>query len=542
MTALVRPGQTNDTDLHAGAPGGWLRKLSGRGEAIALVGDARELSFSALDTESAQLAEGLVRLGLRPGDCIAIWLPNTPDWMVAHFASARAGLTTIPINTWARVSEVEHFLRLGKCRAIILDTSFRGIDFDGILLGALDALEREGDNSLGFVIDVASLMPRDPIAGPARISWSDMALHTPAPPAEAVHNMAMVAFSTSGTTSQPKLAIHKAAALIDHAKAVSCAAEMTASEVVLCALPPCGAYGYGLILASLASGAKAILCDTFDLDKIVRCIETEKVTLLAITEPLLRGLLDHPCANRKTLKSLRLVFSAGGTLEEVVCRAEKDFGFLVSNVYGSSEVLAMASFWSTDVGIGPRSAAGGVLVHQDMCVRAVGPSGETLPVGVSGELQFRGPILLEHYLGNPGATDKAFKADGWFSSQDVGVVLDDGGKSFHYIARSNDALRLSGFLVNPGEIETMLQSHPMVAMAQVVGVPKGGEDITVAFVLPVAGANPTQVELQAYCRSLMASYKSPSIVRIVDHFPTIRSANGDKVIKQDLRAMARACL
>jgi fatty-acyl-CoA synthase len=544
---VARPHQkeaAKGVEGHVASPDGWLRQLASRGEGVALCSAANRfaaLSFAGLDAESARFARGLARLGLAAGEAIALWLPNSANWMIAHFAAARLGLTTIPINTWSRRAEVEHLLRLGNCRAIVIDSAFRGIDFDDILASAIDALERSAHFSLRHIIDCAPAKSSRQAGSVVRLGVSDMDMSDPGEAAPSPENEAMIAFSTSGTTSLPKLAVHGAEGLIAHSYAVADAAGTTSRDIVLCALPPCGAYGHGLILASLASGAKAILCETFDLDEVVRLIASERVTMLALTEPLLRRLLDHPDANRASLASLRIVFSAGGTLEEVVRRAEEEFGFRISNVYGSSEVLALAAFWGFDTDIPTRSAAGGVLTNPKMRVRAVNASGEALPVGSSGELQFRGPGLMSHYLDNPTATAQAFGAEGWFVSQDLGVVLNDAGTAFHYIARSNDALRLKGFLVNPGEIEAMLQSHPLVAMAQVVGVPnRQGEDAAVAFVIPRGGAALGADDLQAHCRAGMASYKAPSVIRIIDAFPTTRSANGDKVVKQELREMAKA--
>jgi fatty-acyl-CoA synthase len=540
--------EQNNTEVcalaRASVPDSWLHTLGLRTHALALCSvkgsPAQALSFSALDHDSARLSAGFKRLGLRAGEAIAIWLPNSPAWLVAHFAAARAGLTTIPINTWSRASELEHLLKLGQCRAIIIDSGFRDIDFEAILTAVLERTVLNGTDSLSYIIDRAAVSCGQSIGSASRVAFSEIFLSRRSPRPKVVANDAMIAFSTSGTTSLPKLAVHSAEALIDHAHAVARAAEMNPTDIVLCALPPCGAYGYGLIMASLASGAKAILCETFDLDEIVSIIAREHVTMLALTEPLLRRLLDHHSSSQNSLASLRIVFSAGGTLLEVVRRAEEEFGFRVSNVYGSSEVLALASFWGPAADVASRSVAGGVLVHPSMSVRAASTSGVALPAGVSGELQFRGPILMSHYLNNPIATAEALGSDGWFATQDLGVVLDNAGTTFHYIARNNDALRLKGFLVNPGEIEAMLQSHPMVAIAQVVGIPDpDGEDIAVAFVIPVANQKPSEADLKAFCRVSMASYKSPTIIRIIEAFPMTRSANGDKVLKQELREMAR---
>jgi fatty-acyl-CoA synthase len=500
------------------------------------------LTYVDIERRSARLAQGLSRLGFCPGESVAVWLPNRPSWMLVHLAAARLGLLTVPVNTWCRESEVSHLLALGNCRAIVLDSAFRGIDFTGILNASIDAMRGQGNDSLRWVIDAAA----EPSSAPAhgslqRLRLSDLeATEDFGQQRWTGENASMIAFSTSGTTSAPKLAVHRDTALLAHAQAVAGNARMTSADTVLAVLPPCGAYGYGLLMAALSVGARAILCEEFEMDRALELIESEQVTMLAVTEPLIRRLLDHPRASPQTLRSLRLVFSAGGTLQAVVERAEAQFGFRVSNVYGSSELLALAAFWDFDVDCQGRSAAGGRLTSGGMRVRAIDTAGQPLPRGREGELQFSGPVLTTGYLKDEKATRSAFSEDGWFSSQDLGQITNDEGTEFLYIARLNDAIRLKGFLVSPGEIEAMLQSHPMVKVAQVVGIPEeAGEEIAAAFVILNDNCGVEAQALRDYCRNKMASYKVPALLEIVTAFPMTRSANGDKVMKNKLREIAK---
>lgn len=501
---------------------------------------ASSLSFKRLEEDSARLSAGMQGLGLRRGDAIAIWLPNRPVWMLVHFAAARLGLLTIPLNTWYRESEVAHFMGLAGCRALFVDRSFRGIDFTSILTGALQTIGSRGH--LEWLVDVG---PEDAASLPAalrRVPFADLlAMASARDLGRCGGNERMIAYSTSGTTGLSKLAVHREGALLSHAAAVADKAGMTKDDVVLGALPPCGAYGYTLLLAAMTAGARSIVIDEFDLDRVVALIAAERVTMLALTEPIMRRLLDHPQASPQAFASLRLVFSAGGTLQDVVERAEREFGFRLTNVYGSSEVLALAAFWDEGRDASARSAAGGLLTSAGMKVRCVDADGASLPVGKEGELQFSGPIVTGGYLANEEANRKAFTADGWFRSGDLGSVADEQGSAFHYMARMNDALRIKGFLVAPGEIEQMLQQHPAVLAAQVVGIPDGlGEELAAAFVVVREGMQVSTDELRRFCRERMASYKTPALLEIIDGFPVTRSANGDKVMKNKLREMAKA--
>lgn len=499
------------------------------------------LSYRAFSDLINRFSAGLFRLGLRKNDVIAIWLPNTPEWLITHFAAARLGIRTVPINTWSRASEVSHFLSIEACKAVVFAPAYRGIDFDDILAEATSILVPNGgvapEHSIAVGDGAGSGLN-------SHILWSDL-LDGDAEIPESQNDglQAVIGFPTSGTTSAPKLAQHSETNLLMHAQAVVQAAGFSDSDVVLCALPPCGAYGHGLILAAMEGGAKAILCEEFDLDAVVELIKTEGVTVMALTEPLVRRLLDHPKVSRETFVSTRIVFSAGGSLEPVVRRAEEEFGFRITNVYGSSEMLALSAFWSPDADITTRAAAGGRLTHSDMRVRACDKNQRELPLGEIGELHFHGPIMTLGYAGQPSVPGGAFGTDGWYRSQDMGFVDDVDGKCFRYISRMNDVLRLKGFLVNPGEIETMLQSHPLVCAAQAVGVGgDDGEDIAVAFVVAESGANVEPDMLAAYCRSRMAAYKVPAHIRVLDAFPLTRSANGDKIVKHQLRTFAKDIL
>jgi fatty-acyl-CoA synthase len=509
------------------------------GEAEALVSAGRRdiagaVTFAELDSASRRLSAGMSRLGLAPGDAVAIWLPNCPAWFTAHFAAARSGLTTIPLNSWYKHSEAQYFIELSKARAIFIDSGFPGLDS----VGTLNVLAGRGScPSLRFLFDLNPEPAQ--VGGLECIPVGALGSTDEGEGRGRPENLAMIAFPTSGTTSKPKMAVHRETALVTHARAVASRAMMTSRDIVLGALPPCGAYGYILLLASMASGARALQMEWFDLDRLLDIIENERVTMIAVTEPILRRMLGHRHASRETFASLRLVFSAGGSLGPVVQRAEDEFGFTVTNVYGSSEVLALAAFWPSDTSASVRSAAGGKLVSPGMEVSAVDSDGLELPGDQIGELRFRGPVLATGYLRNPDATSKAFTADGWFHSNDLGSVDPGIPDTFRYISRMGDALRVKGFLVNPGEIEAKLQSHPAVAEAQAVGIAGGdGEEILVAFVVPKQDSDVSSEELREFCRADMASYKVPAAIGVLDEFPLTRSANGDKVMKRRLREMA----
>jgi len=159
-----------------------------------------------------------------------------------------------------------------------------------------------------------------------------------------------------------------------------------------------------------------------------------------------------------------------------------------------------------------------------------------LPVGEHGEIELRGPSLLCEYFGNPEATREAFTADGWFRTGDLGYLEADG--RFCYVTRMGDVLRLGGFLTSPQEIEAVLETHPTVSGAQVVGITLNREPVAIGFVTLQAGADFAEEALRAWCKARLAGYKQPKRIFCVEAFPTTQSANGTKIQRAKLRELA----
>jgi acyl-CoA synthetase (AMP-forming)/AMP-acid ligase II len=178
-------------------------------------------------------------------------------------------------------------------------------------------------------------------------------------------------------------------------------------------------------------------------------------------------------------------------------------------------------------------------VHPGIAVRVVDPdTDEVLAAGKEGELQFRGPNVVDAYLGDPAAAARAFTADGWLRSGDLGVLVDDG--AFVYVCRMGDALRLRGFLVDPAEIEFRLAAHLGVHTAKVVGIPgPDGGTVAIGFVEPEPGAAPEPAELREWCAAALARFKVPEAVHVIAEMPTTSGTNGTKIRAATLREWAR---
>jgi fatty-acyl-CoA synthase len=216
-------------------------------------------------------------------------------------------------------------------------------------------------------------------------------------------------------------------------------------------------------------------------------------------------------------------------------------GLKMVGIYGSSEMQAVLSRQPYDASPEQRELGGGKLITAATQVRARDTvSGNILPHGENGEIEFKGPSCMMGYYGNPEATAAAFTDDGFFKSGDLGYTVAEG--EFVFLSRMGDVLRLSGFLVNPLEIEAVLDAHPSVQASQVVGVDGTRGPLPVAFVIPKNGAGIDEAALIAHCAKQIAHYKVPKHVLPIAEFPFTPSANGNKIQKAKLREMAAVAL
>jgi fatty-acyl-CoA synthase len=498
--------------------------LAEHGDRIAIIAGERRLTFHELDAEAARVAAGLQRLGLQRGDALAIWLPNVPEWLALFFAAARLGALAVPVNTRARAFELAHVLRTTRARGVVYLSDFLDIDFPHMLQQAA-----RDQPELEHVVDVAAggtyggLRAAAPLRTP------------PGQPTDLV-----CAFSTSGTTGNPKLAAHDQASVAEHSHRVRLAFDLRPGDVLLCALPFSGVFGFNAALGALAAGATCVLEPVFHGADAAALMTRHHVTHLFGSDGMVQAVLDAADVSAGWAWRRGGIANFAGLARQVIERADAMLGARVTGLYGSSECFALMASWSPDDPIERRALAGGVPVSPEIQIRVVDTlNGAVLPDDQPGELQVRGSNVLAGYLNNPQATASARTADGWFRTGDLAMARAGG---FVFTARLKDALRLHGYLVDPVEIEEYLTGHPAVAAAQVVGVPgpSGTGELAIAFVRLAPGAALSETDLIAYCRGRIADYKVPARIIAVEEFPTIQSSNGTKVQKARLREMAVA--
>ncbi|NYT83590.1 AMP-binding protein [Alcaligenaceae bacterium] len=506
-----------------------------RPEAIAFYDIDQPVGYGELLAESARVAGLLHAQGARQGDRLALWLPNCTAWLATFLACARLGVTVVSMNTRFRSREVGDLISRGQCRWLVMWPAFKGLPFRQIL----NDVEPDQLKSLKAVMVVGEANDEPVVAGAASFHYSDTAAPdalqaVPHAPGDAY----ALVYTTSGTTSQSKLVVHDQQTLISHGQHVARYFGIGPDDAVLLGAPLCGAFGFSSALGGLAAGAPLVSSPILNPAECATQIQQRRVTHTFANNELLDRILDAAEGQDRPFPSLRVAgfASFAPSLEDLPERMEKA-GIKLVGLYGSSELQALTAGQAVDAPLPERQRAGGNLVAPDARVRARDvETNDILPHGEVGEIEILAPSLMKGYLDNEAATAKAIDAEGYFRTGDLGHTVDDHSFVFH--ARRGDFLRLSGFLVNPLEIENFIESLDGVNNCQVVGVAHGDKTVPVAFVIAQPGDVLREQDIIAACKAQLAGFKVPLRVGVVDAFPVVESANSNKIQRGKLQEMA----
>ena len=534
------------------------------GSREAMVFGEVRVSFAEFRERVNRLARGLAALGIRHGENVAIWLPNRPEWFFAQYACARLGAVVVALNPRYKAHELGYILGQSEAKALLITDHLGGIDYFETLHEVLPELPASVPGELTSarfpelrhiivdaddpypgchrLADVVDLGREAEEAGGRRASvvpseGSPLQPPAPTPKPDDVFTI----LYTSGTTSFPKGAMITHRNCVPHGWTIGDVLRMTPHDRVLHALPAAGTWGgVNIPLTTWSHGASLVLMDVFDPLRALQLIERERCTVWNAVDVMVKAVLDHPDLDRYDRSSLRTggLGSTGGggrgLFEAWVGKIGVRHGY---EPYGMTEVNAMALYHDLDEPLELRKLPG---VHPapGLEVRVVHPeTGAVCKPGEEGELQFRGERVTRGYYKKPEETAAAFTPDGWFCSGDLGIQ--DGQGHTIFKGRLRETLRISHFMVAPGEIEAFLMSHPDVRQAFVVGVPDPKlNEAPVAYVIAGDGVRLTEEALRAFCRGKIASYKIPLWIRFVEDVPRTPSPHGDKVQRGKLREQA----
>ena len=474
-------------------------------DATALVADGATRTFAELEERTARLAAVLQGLAA-PGDRVAVVADNCTAWVDCYYGVPRAGMVLVPLNQ--RLSPAEQADLLRAAGASVLVGQRRYVDAIAPQAGTeVVAVEDDYEDRLA----AACTAPAD-VAG------------------QSAQDVAWLLF-TSGTTGRPKGAMLTHASVLAAVLNTALARPVLADDVYLFPFPLCHVAGYNLPLFHL-HGRPVVLVSRFDPAGVVEAVDRHRVTATSLAPTMLGALLDHVDGVEQPLPSLRSIgYGASGIAPELLRRAAARLGVGFSQGYGMTELSGNAVFLDADAH--RRALAGDAHLLQS-CGRPAPMVSVRL---VDGEIAVRGDQVTAGYWDDPDTTAAAF-LDGWFLTGDLGRFDDEG--FLYVIDRKKDIVVTGGENVSSREVEDVLQEHPGVAAAAVVGVPDPywGEAVC-AVVVARDGVEPSPEELVAHARGRLASFKKPRHVLFVDALPTNA---GGKVVKAELRRLATARL
>jgi fatty-acyl-CoA synthase len=537
--------------LHATA-GSLLRRAAARWpDREAIVAADRRITYARFLREAERLAGGLAALGVGKGDAVGIWLPNRPEWLFAQYACALIGAVAVAVNTRYRAHELGYVLGQSRAMTLVLTDHLGPTDFLETLYGALPGLRDAvpGDVRLADFPLLRRVIVDADDPHPGCLTLAEVAQAGEAPEAAAAVRAARDAVRpddpftilyTSGTTSFPKGAVIAHENAVPHGWFAGHVTRTTEADRVLHALPLSGTWGGLCIpLSAFSHGAALVLMEHFDPAVALRLVEAERITVWNGVDAMAMAVLEHPDLCTRDRSSLRTGGwgTTGGGVHGIFEAVVERIGIpLAYQPYGMTEVNALALYHELDEPVEAR-ALSGVWPADGIEARVVdSDTGVDRPAGQEGELWLRGRLVTRGYYDKPEETARAFSADGWFKTGDLAVRDAEGRTLFR--GRLREVLRISHFMVAPGEIEAYLQTHPKVLQAFVVGVPDPrSNEVPVAYVIPRPGARLTAPEVIAHCQGRIASFKVPRHVRIVDDVPRTPGPHGDKPQKQRLREM-----
>ena len=515
------------------------------GSKPALRYQGRTMTYSEVDQLSSRFASGLLGLGLKKGDRVGIFSPNTPQFVISYFGILKAGGIVVPCSPLYKERELEAQLRDSGAKMVVAANDVvRGNDLFASLEGCRDRLD------LAHVItaSVTDYLPgiKRSLAGLAKVknlkrkntvAFLDLVgrsrpISTPAD-ANPIEDVAVLQY-TGGTTGVSKGAILTHYNLLAAAAIAATTLPMTQTDVCLAVLPLFHIFGMtGVMNAPLWAGGEIVLLPRFDIKEVMAAIQKEKVTVFCGVPTMYVAINHHPDVAKFDLKTVRLAFSGGAPLPVAVRRKFNELtgGNLVEG-YGLTESSAVGTTNPFRDGAPREGSIGFPFPSTDAKIVSLDDPSSELAVGEIGELALKGPQIMTGYWNNESETGLVMK-DGWLLTGDIARMDDDG--FFYIVDRKKDMVSVGGLKVYPREVEEVLFEHPAVKEAAVVGIPDQymGETIKAFIVLKdPSSKDRAEAEILEFCQDKLAKYKVP---RKLEFVPDLPKTLVGKVLRRKLK-------
>ena len=495
----------------------------------ALVYPQRSWTFAELERDAHQLARALVAEGVRPGDRVAVWATNVPEWFLLQFALARLGAILVTVNTSLRSHELEYLLRQSGTSVLCTIPGFRELDYlDEIArMGLLPALRR-------IVVIGEDPQCQDPRA----LGWGELLAGAGEEDIELDDDLDRVVNMqyTSGTTGFPKGVRLTNRNLVNNGYWLGEGLGFSQHDRLCLCVPLFHCFGCTIgLLGAFTHGAALYPLEAFDPGLVLETVSRYRCTALYGVPTMFLAELEHPDFARFDLSSLRTGVMAGSLCPEPLMRRVMTEMHLseITIIYGLTEASPGITQTGRYDAVDLRTQTVG-RVLPELEVRIVDPvTGGRCQPDEPGELWVRGYNVMEGYHDNPEATAAAVDSDGWLRTGDQATLDEDG--YVRITGRIKDIIIRGGENVAPKEVEDVLRLHSAVADAAVYGIESDrfGE-VPVAAVRLVEGAEVSPEQLIEFCRAELARFKVPQEIRFVKAFPLTASG---KVQKFRLREM-----
>ncbi|MBV8299337.1 MAG: AMP-binding protein [Candidatus Eremiobacteraeota bacterium] len=497
-------------------------------DAVVSVHQSRRLTYAEFVAETDRLAKGFIAAGVAHGERVGIWSPNSLEWVLAQYGTAKAGAILVNVNPAYRLSELEYALRQSGVSTLIVLDRYKTSEYL--------AMVREVRASLPALREVVIVGESEPLAG--EISWDEYAERGGrCGDALLAERKARCQFDepiniqyTSGTTGFPKGATLSHHNILNNGFFIGEGCRYTERDRVCIPVP--FYHCFGMVLGNLACtthGAAIVIPNwTFDPQLTLEAVVKEKCTSLYGVPTMFIAELALPGFKEFDLSTLRTGIMAGSPCPvEVMKRVQSEMHMPeVTICYGMTETSPVSTQTMTDDPLEKRTATVG-RVHPHIEVKIVDADGKIVGRNTPGELCTRGYSVMLGYWENPEATAGAIDSARYMHTGDIATMDDDGYVNIS--GRIKDMVIRGGENVYPREIEEFLYTHPAIKDVQVIGVPdeRYGEELC-AWIVLNEGAQLTADDVREFCKGQIAHYKIPRYVTFVDGWPMTVSGKVQK--------------
>lgn len=502
------------------------------------VGDVFEYTYAAFDEDVNRIANVLLDLGIEKGDHVALHLHSSPEFLMCLFGLAKIGAVAVPINEQYLADEAEYILENSDAICVVVEPLFyetyqellaRGHYFPkGVVVA------RAGTESPKSNIDFSSIYTPLGTVEEGQQGIYDFWMMRCEQSAilrdscELASDDPVQIIYTSGTTSRPKGVVLTHANMVFSGLYGDWEVSLRGSDRVLTSMPACHSnFQLAALMPVITAGASLIIVEKYSATRFMKQIRHYKATVIQCVAMMLRTLLLQPVDPEEKNHCVREVLYFIPITDAEKEEFEQRFNMRIMNTYGSTESIGWAI---TDPPVGARNWPSVGRAGLGYKARICDMEDNELPPGEVGEIQIKGErgrsVMLEYY-NNPEATENTFSVDGWLKTGDQGYQDDNGW--FYFVDRNVNMVKRSGENISTTELEEILEQHPAIAEAAVIGVPDPIRDQAIkAFVRFAPGESMTLAEVEQYCKDHMASFKVPTFYEVVEDFPRTCSMKIEK--------------